>query len=203
LASLKHNLEYLAARTGVAIARMLSARTADRFGAALGSLAYNLVAGRRRVALENLEAAFGDTMSERERENIARGVFQSVGRTLIELSRFHNLGHEGIRRIVVDENFEPVQKAHLEGTGGIILTAHFGNWELLGASYQARGIPMDYLVTTQSNEKVNRLLNGFRSELGMGIIPVGKSAKGIFKTLRSKRFAGLAADQGFFQRVNS
>lgn len=195
MASLKHNLEYLAARAGAGIARMLSPSGADRFGVMLGDLAFRLVAGRRKLALENLKAAFGDKYSEEEYLGIAREVFRSVGRTLIELSRFPDLGHKGICRIVHDENFERVKQAQAEGKGGIILTAHFGNWELLGASYQARGIPMDFLVANQSNQKVDRLLNSFRTSLGTGIIPVGSSAKGIFKTLRSKRFAGLAADQ--------
>ena len=195
MAKLRHNVEYVGALLGVKLAHLLTLRMADAFGAALGSLAYVLLTSRRRIAYDNLRKAMGDSLSEREIRSIARKVFRNIGRTLVEFARFGKIKPEGARRIIVGDGTKYLQRAFQEGKGAIIVTSHFGNWELLGSWFAAVGYPIDFLVGTQHNKKVDGLLNSFRREMEVGIIPLKTSIRGVFQCLKANRLAGLVADQ--------
>lgn len=196
MASLKHNLEYLAARTGTALACSLSARTADRLASMLGTVGYWLVRSRRRIARDNIRRALGDQLTDGDIDVIAREAFGNIARTLIETVRFSRLRSEGARRIVFGPGEEYLRRAHEHGKGGLILTAHFGNWELLGGWVSAVGYPIDHLVGIQHNPKVHELLNSCRREMGAGIIEVSRSTlRDVFAALKANRFIGYAADQ--------
>ncbi|MEW6051992.1 MAG: lysophospholipid acyltransferase family protein [Candidatus Zixiibacteriota bacterium] len=194
MAKLSHHVEYLATRFGIAVANLLSPRAADRLGAGLGDLAYLMLTSRQRIAMENLRRAFGDRYSEPELQQITRRVFQNIGRTLVEFARFGKIKAEGARSLVAGD-LTGVEQARAKGNGGIIVTAHFGNWELLGAWFGAMGYPMDFLVGRQHNQKVDDLLIGFRREMGVGIIPLATSTRQVFKALKANRITGLVSDQ--------
>src|SRR3954451_13462620 len=82
---LRHLLEVAAlrllARALVALPRPL----AVALGQALGWAAYALLAGDRRVALANLDIAFGDSKTASEKRRLARGAFATFGRNLAGL----------------------------------------------------------------------------------------------------------------------
>ncbi|MDD3731936.1 MAG: lysophospholipid acyltransferase family protein [candidate division Zixibacteria bacterium] len=194
MAKLSHNIEYAAAYTGVKLAQLLSPRLADAFGVGLGMLTYAVLSSRRRIARENLKSAFGDRLSDEEINNIVKGVFRNIGRTLIEFSRFRISGLAGIKKVVRGDP-APLEKVYAEGKGGIILTAHFGNWEMMGAWPAACGYPTDFLIGRQHNKKIDDLLIGFRETLGVGIISLAKSSRQVFKALKANHFTGIVSDQ--------
>ncbi len=195
MARLSHRLEYLAAVAGVTLANSLSARAADSLGAGLGSVAYLLWRSRRRVATDNLKHAFGAALTDTEIRDVVKRVFRNIGRTVVEFARFRTLGRDGAERIVIGECRDMLERIHAEGKGALFITAHFGNWELLGGWPAALGFPVDFLVGEQHNAQVDRLLNGFRRQMGVGIIPLRTGIRGIFRSLKSNRFACVVADQ--------
>jgi KDO2-lipid IV(A) lauroyltransferase len=195
VASVAHQLEYLATITAAKLAQSMSEESAGRFGARLGKLMYRVLGSRRQVAFDNLKRALGDQYSDRELDEICRKVFVNIGQSLIEFARFEKLGREGVRRIVTGPGQEMFERAHAAGNGAILLTAHFGNWELMGAWVAALGYPTDILVGTQHNPKVNDLVLGFRRSMGVGLIPLATAARSVFKGLKANHIAGMAADQ--------
>lgn len=128
MARLKDNIEYLLARLGMAVANSLTPGAADSFGAGLGRLAYRVWKSRREIAIDNLSQALGDSLTGEEIEAITKKVFQNVGRTLIEFTRFNKLGPDGLRKIVVLRDMEIIQKVHLAGKGGGLCYRSF--WKL-------------------------------------------------------------------------
>ncbi len=195
MASLTHNLEYLATAAGVRLMHVLSPSLADAFGASLGSLAHAVLTSRRRIALDNLEWAMGDSLLEEERRQIVRNVFRNTGRTLVEFARIGKTVRAGISEIIVGDGLEYLRQVQSEGKGGIVVTAHFGSWELFGAWVGTLGFPMDFVTGVQHNQKVDRLLTGFRKEIGVDLISIAKGVKGVFKSLRANRLVGLISDQ--------
>jgi lauroyl/myristoyl acyltransferase len=195
MASVKHNLEYLATLVGFKLANAMSPRVADRLGAALGSLGYYLLASRRRVAEDNLRRAFGDAMSDGEISATARDAFRSVGRSVVDFMRFEKLGPEWVNRVVESDARPVVEKTLAEGKGVIVVTPHFGDWELGGVWFAAQGFPCDILVGVQHNEKVDALVNRMRTSIGASVIPVGASLRAVFKSLKDNHVLGIAPDQ--------
>jgi len=192
---LSHEIEYFFTLLGVRLAQALPVRLAESFGAALGSLAHLVLASRRRITHENLRRAMRETLSETDRDLIVKQVFKNTGRTLIEFARLGRTIETGLDSIIIGDGLDQMKAVHDKGKGGIVVTAHFGSFELFGAWVGSRGFPMDFLTGVQHNEKVNRLLNGFRREIGVGLISIDRSLRPAFKALKANRFIGMIADQ--------
>ena len=195
MASIGRNLEYAAALTGVKLAGLLSPQMADHLGGGLGNIAHLVLTSRKRIALYNLERALGAELTLAQRRRIVKEVFHNIGRSMVEFSRFNKLSLEDVRRLVIGPGEETLARVQGEGKGGMVVTAHFGNWELLGAWVAACGYPMDFLIGTQHNEKVDRLLVGFRESMGVGIIRLSTSSRQVFKALKANHMTGLVSDQ--------
>jgi KDO2-lipid IV(A) lauroyltransferase len=91
---------------------------------------------------------------------------------------------------------EVLKSAYSKGRGLIILTAHFGNWELLGQSFIVnQGFPVNGLAKTQSNPFINRKINERRSRVGNRVIQMETSLREVVRALRNGEAVGLVADQ--------
>lgn len=118
----------------------------ERLARFLGGLAYTLGI-RRRVALENLAMALPER-SEAERRTIAQGAYITMARAVLEaLADVDRLPPGWEQEEVVGAEAWQALQAHLAtGKGALLVTAHFGNWELLGEILLNRGIPLNALV---------------------------------------------------------
>jgi KDO2-lipid IV(A) lauroyltransferase len=54
---------------------------------------------------------------------------------------------------------------------------------------------MDFLMGTQHNEKIDKMLVGFRKAMGVGVIQLSTSTRSVFKALKQNHLTGLVADQ--------
>jgi len=195
MATLSHHLEYAAARAGIAVANLLSARAADRLGAGLGMIAHGLLTSRRRIASDNIKHAFGDALSEKEIAALVREVFANIGRTVIELARYRKTRAQGILELADPAPLEILHETLREGRGVVLATAHYGNWEILAAFLAQSGIPTDALALTQSNPKINELVINLRRRMGINILEVPANARQVLRSLTENRLVLMAADQ--------
>lgn len=193
---MKKNLEYLLARLGVMLVNSMSHRTAYRFSGWLGRRLYRLMKKRREIARDNLKQALGHKLSDEQIEKIVIGVFENLTRTFLEFPRFKKLGYEGIKKFITPAGKEYLDRANQEGRGAIILTAHFGNWEMLGGYLTQYGYKATAMVKVQHNEKVDKLINGFRKVFNIEIIYIGKTnLREVIRALKSNHFVFNLPDQ--------
>ncbi len=91
--------------------------------------------------------------------------------------------------------FHPLDPSIVPQEGGILLTAHIGNWELMGALFsRLSGGKLSVVAKPMKNKRVDRLINSIRSSWGVKVIPTGKGLE-ILKDLRRGRFVGILLDQ--------
>ncbi len=174
-------------------ANLLPPRMALGFGAVLGGLGY--VAGvRRDVALANLSRAFPEK-PPREVAAIARKLYRNLGRNLVELLRFRNQSKSYIAALVSFEGEEHIKTALAAGRGAILVSGHFGNWELYAAAIASAGYPFSVVVYPQHNARVDALLNRLRQGAGVGIIYKRNAAKDVLRSLAANRLVTMLADQ--------
>lgn len=195
MAKLSHRFEYFAARVLATVAVLLPPRLSDWLGSTLGRLAYRLMASRRRVAIDNLTQALGDELSEERIEEIASDVFVNIGRTLFELPRLERISRQQLIEMVHCDDPESVIGAFNEAKGSILVSSHFGNWEMLGGWIGAMGLSIDFLVGVQHNTLVDNMLVNFRKGMGVGVLRVDTGVRGVFKALKQERIVGTVADQ--------
>ena len=108
-----------------------------------GKLIYHLLPVRRKVILENLRRVFGETVPEVEVKRLAQAHYAHLARLLGEFVRFPWMSERRRAAMARVENVEALLTAHAQGKGVIVLTGHFGNWEVSTAA-GLRSFPQAY-----------------------------------------------------------
>lgn len=114
--------------------------------------------------------------SEEEAEKILQKVYENIGMTLFELLYTPRLvkEKEHINDYVKIEHAEYLDAALKEGKGVIGLTAHFGNWEWMGAGAALHGYKIS-AVAKKQDEDIMKLISKFREMSGQVIFTTGGS----------------------------
>jgi len=195
MVSLRHRLEYLGFRVLRGILSLLPECAARGFGSLLGWLAGSLFGVRRDVVAGNLERAFPE-LSDAERRHIAAASWRHLGREAVATFRLSSETPDSIRgRTEFASGWEALE-AHVEdGRGAILVTGHFGNWEIAGAAVASRGHAMDAVATRQRNPLFDRDLVDTRARLGMDIVVRDDAPRRLLRSLRAGRVAGIVGDQ--------
>lgn len=168
-------------------------RAATAVGAQLGSLLHH--AGlRRRVARENLAIAFPEWAAA-ERERVLARHYAELGRVAAEYPHLARLVRAPRERVFAAfEGEEHLAEAAAMGRGAILLTGHYGNFELFGAAI-GRQFPVDFVFRPPSNPGAGRWLTATRAAAGVGQVTTSGGIKRVFQALRSGRFVAMLGDQ--------
>ncbi len=186
-------LEYGTARALLTGLGLLPRSLAVAAGCGLGHIAYTFGGRLRRTGARNLEIAFPE-LDERERADILRGCFQSLGRLLGEFSHFPRATPESLRHIIDFEGLENLVAARESGRGVIVFTAHLGAWELLSFALSAFGYPMSFLVRRIDNSQVERFVEKTRTRFGNRSIDKRTAARPMLRVLREGGTVGILVD---------
>ncbi len=118
----------------------------------LGSALYTFFPVRRRVVMENMRQAFGEQLGEKELRRLARCFYSHVAKTVAETLAMMVSSERRIAAKVDVIGIEHPLKAADQGNGVLILTGHFGNWELsaVGAMLQFRQYQNHFHVIRKS-----------------------------------------------------
>ena len=192
---IRHRLELAGVRILKGLPALVPFKLAVRIGGSLGVVAFDLFRIRRKVTLDNLEASFGGRFDEKERRRIGRRSYINFAKSMVEFSSIGRLSPERIRKIVRLKGAEHLDRCLDRGGGIVVVTGHFGSWELLGAASVAHGYPVDFLVGEQSNSLVDDMMNDLRLAAGIGVIARGIAARGVFASLKKNRIVALLGDQ--------
>jgi len=169
-------------------------RPALWLGRRIGDIVYHANLKRRMVAYANLKAAFPEK-GLRELRRINKRHFENLGMSIIELLKLPVMHKGYLDRHVKLENIDRLKASLEKGKGTIILTAHFGNWEISSLAVSLNGYKMSVFAREQKYERLNNLLNEFRQSAGSKVITKGFSIKDIIRTLHSNGIVAMLSDQ--------
>jgi len=160
----------------------------------LGLFLYAVDGRHRRIAQRNLALAFKNK-DEKERAQITRSVFRNLGRILAEFSFIPRLNKRNVNRYVSIEGLENFHRAHGKGKGVLFLTAHFGNWELMAASFPLLACPCHVVVRPLDNKFFHGIVERVRTWTGNRTVPKQKSLGRILRLLKEGEVLGVLLDQ--------
>ncbi len=165
------------------------------FAKCLGNIFFYLVPIRKSTVLGNLKTAFPEWTEEKIIQ-IAKKNYLSFALTFLEIVYLQNFSREDILNYAVCENLSEIKERFSKGKGLIVLTAHYGNWEL-GALYMglALNAPMTVLMKEQHNADVSEWLKQIREMYGNKVATLGASVRELYKTLLNGGMIGLVGDQ--------
>jgi len=126
-------LQYVVVRLAIMVLEMfpvdMNLRTARWFG----RVWWRMVPRHRTRACEHIRKAYGDELSETEVQAIALASMQQLVMLAVEMGQVPRLLNRCTwNRHVRLVNFTDATRVLVEGKGGILLTGHYGNWELCG-----------------------------------------------------------------------
>jgi KDO2-lipid IV(A) lauroyltransferase len=168
---------------------------AQALGAGLGRVAFWILPGRRRVALDNLTLVYGDTLSPTDRTRVARQCFEHLGMTTLECCRLFFGPTERLFGRIRGQGTEHIGQALARGRGIFFLTGHFGNWELLAATHGHAGFGLSVVVRPLDNPYLDALIARARERSGLRAISKRDAVQGVRAALARGECIGILLDQ--------
>src|SRR5688572_1358178 len=189
-------IQYVALRLVAAALHCFPVDTNLRTARLIGSVMYAVDKKHRDRALGNLRRSFPD-MPERQRERMARRSMQQLVMLAVEvLFTTRLIRADTWSRHVELVNFRPVLDLLVRGERGLImLTGHYGNWEVLGYALATLGFPTTSVARPLDNPYVSDFIFGVREQTGQRIIAKKGATTEVTEVLDGKGAVGFIADQ--------
>jgi Kdo2-lipid IVA lauroyltransferase/acyltransferase len=200
---LRHRLEYAGLLAVYGVLAVLPLRWAMALAAAVAATALRLAPRRRRIGMTNLGIAFPEK-SVAERRAILRASWRNLGRMVAECAHIPRLTAANIGRLVHVATEEPWAQllADAARPGGVlVLTGHFGNWELFAIAHGLLGHPVHLVHQTIKNPLVDAFVERLRHRGEVRMLRKHGAARGVLRTLRSGGIMVLPLDQNASRRT--
>ena len=171
-------------------------QTAIKIAHGLGQLSFGLALKSKKRIGQHLSKAFGDEKSSEEIEKLSKDVFMHSFSAAADYVRLPLMTTADINHLVKKvEGIEHLEKAYAKGRGVIMLSAHLGNWELLGLWVAKKGFPAAVIGARIRNKYLENLVMKFRRECGLQSIKRGHDTRDIIKALKQGQGVGMLIDQ--------
>ena len=170
-------------------------RLAQRIADLLGRILFSVVKKHRRIAIDNLTYAFGHEKPPEEIEKIARQVFINLVKVVFEVGWSLHLKESQFAEHFKIDGYHHIKKAYEKGKGVLVLTAHFGNWELLTVIGAIIKFPINIVVRPLDFKPLDHFILNLRTRFGGKIIPKERSIHAIIRSLNRGEIVVLLMDQ--------
>jgi KDO2-lipid IV(A) lauroyltransferase len=164
-------------------------------GEGAGRLAFRLDRRHREIAVENLARAFPDVSSAEQVRALAQSVFESLGRTAVDVARSGEVLSGKRRDAAQVDGFDRLLEAKRRGRGVLMLGAHFGPWELLPVLATLYYEPIHVVARPLDNPWLDDLLTSLRERGGNRVIRKQDAVLAILQVLRRGETVGIMIDQ--------
>jgi lauroyl/myristoyl acyltransferase len=191
---LRYWFEWLGLALAVRLVPLLSRQACFHLAQTLGAIISVLDRHGRKVALSNLEVAFGDQLSDAERGKIVRQSFQHFARTMLDLLWSSRLNSENWARYVEFENFEEVARSTGPERSFILATYHYSNFEWLSQAFGHAGITGTIVSQEFKNSLLDPIFKQIRERCGHEFVPRARGIVRLYKVLRRKGTTALLVD---------
>ena len=171
----------------------LPRRAARLVAGGIAWAAYCALGRLRHVGERNLALAFPERTT-RERQQILRGVFRSLGRQLVEFCRMTRYTAENTRDWIRTEGLDHYLAAKARGKGVLIVTGHLGAWELSSFYHSLMGYPMSMVARPLDNRPLDAYVNGIRCMHGNRVLNKDDFARGLLTAMRKGETVGILMD---------
>lgn len=196
---LLQRVEYAAYRAVAALVRRTSEDRLARWGSRLGRLIGRVIASRSRLALRNLRAAFPQK-SERECREILDRCWRHFGWEALLYLHMQNMSLAEIAERCPPVNVHILDEAIAEGRGTILISAHFGGWEVGGLAIMGMAANVRTVARPLDNEYLERDLQRIRERTGAQMIDRNRAARPLLEALHENATVVMLPDQRVLPR---
>ncbi len=195
----RHRSEYLFFRSVVCFLQALSPRQSVNVAKFLASFFFYVLPkkiNRYHVARQNLRAAFGESLTDEQADRLIFQMWIHLMRVIIEVAqlprKFH---HMQVHDIAVLSNDAAVVNAMCSGRPVILISGHFGNWEMAVSVFGLFGFPMGVIARDFDNPYLHEWIRGFRQVTGNRLLSKKGHFDRIERILTHSGHVALLGDQ--------
>ncbi len=160
-----------------------------------GIVCWHLLVRERDRAVLNLRLAFADRLSARRLRLITQGMFIQLTTMTFECAELFACQKGPLWDNITGHDFGVATQTLAEGRGIVVLTAHFGNWELIGTEYFRRGFTGLVFSRKIRSPRFQTLVREWRSRQGVLEWYTDESPKALLTCLRKNLGIGVLNDQ--------
>lgn len=158
-------------------------------------IAYFIDKKHRRIIEVNLDLAYGNNITNEEKNGIIKGCYKSLIYNLADFVKNQGISKAELLKKVNFINEDILIEALKKNRKIIFMTAHYGNWELLSLAIAAKFTPLTGVGRDLDSKVMNSILNKNREQFDIELLSKTGAMKGMIKALKSNRPIGLLVDQ--------
>jgi len=176
------------------IIQILPVRLACLVARGLGDIIYVISFKRRKVAMANVEKAFGPSFSVKEKRQVVRGCFQNTALSIMDLFIVNKIKSQAEQLFEV-QGLENYKSALQGGRGVVLVTSHLGSWENLAFLFYLTKTQGSVVVKKMANHHVDYRVNEARRQTGLHPISKKNSIREVLKELHANHTVAILIDQ--------
>jgi len=186
-----HRLTYKTLSVLSSILKILSAKKLNIISQNIASILFNYIPKRKNTALKNLRIAFPDKSDEWINSTL-KGCYNFFTYNFLQFLAFP-FDPNSIEIEVVGRKY--LNNAINGKSGTVLVSAHFGSWEILGHWFGANNYPLVGIAQRQKNKGANLFFEEKRQLSGIKQIYRKSSIDSLYEILNAKKILGLVSDQ--------
>ena len=192
-------VEYALYRAVARRAGNASSESALKWGGRFGSLAAAVIRRRDRRAMRNLRLTFPEK-SGVELRRILDECWRHFGAQTVSYIRRQQLPPEEAIGDVEYVNLEILREAQAMDRGVVLISAHYGSWEVGGLTVMALANDVRTVARKLDNDYLEQHLAASRARTGAVVINRRKAARALMKALAEKAVVVMLPDQAVLPR---
>lgn len=187
---------YFLYKIGLSVVNKTDVSGAYKVASSCAAIQYHISKNDRDMVKNNLRSAF-PSFSEKEVSHIARNIFVNFGKYLTDFFSPVNKDKTTLSKKMRFEGLENIDEALKRGKGCIIVTGHFGNWELGGCALSERGYKINAVALDHKDPRINSLFIERRKRSGINVAPIGNAKNSCLQALKRNEIVAIVGDRAF------
>ncbi len=188
-------LVYVLIRVFICVVQSLPLETCQTISKGLAFIAADVARLRYQVVKENLQHVFPD-WDDAYRHQFIRRMWEHLFLMVAEIAQARRKIHEtSFHQYVTFTDKPTLVKYLLDPRATVVVTGHYGNFEVAGYVLGMFGFPSFSIARTLDNRYLDRFLNEFRGSTGQFILPKQGCAPQVEAVLQSGGTLSLLGDQ--------
>jgi KDO2-lipid IV(A) lauroyltransferase len=159
-----------------------------------GQLYYWLVPGHSRYADQSMQIVLQEPKINRRVRRMAQASFRNYARYMADFLRLRYVGTEEVKKVAIVGGWNNLDEALNRGKGVLMITPHFGNWDIAISLAAERGVKINSVANDFEPPELNTLIQNIRRKQGLYIYSPKESLRGLYTSLKKNGVVALLFD---------
>ena len=162
----------------------------------LAWLAYTFSAKHRKRIIDNLNLAYPSKFNTKEQKEIGVYAFMNLLDTVFGIVKRDGMSKSSVLKNVTFEGSEIIEQYKKEGKNFILITGHYGNWELLSQSIAIKfDLTLVGVGRKIDSDMMDEVLKKNREQFNVEMVYKKGALKDCIKVINQSKVVGILTDQ--------